>query len=150
VVIKWTSFLSTLRADRQPGEYLQHVAKSLDKAKFVLLFTIYLFDTHELRDEQIFSALTSLRFHFESNVGEADFMDHGLLKRARAAAGHTTEEAKVALPAKAARAFLPLVLPMRDWIKEGCWDITSWDTAKDVDSKILHLMVDIALDTGFE
>ncbi|KAJ1379335.1 hypothetical protein B484DRAFT_462493, partial [Ochromonadaceae sp. CCMP2298] len=144
----WHQFLASLPEAQRPGSLLLAVTSSLDKALYVVLYSIYLFEEHELRDEALYAHLSSLRHHFEVNLQSTTFLGEGVIKRARRAAGFSTEEAKVALVRRALTAMLPLILSMANWVQEHYWDGLEWDTKADLDKRVVHLAIHLTLDCG--
>jgi hypothetical protein len=144
----WHQFLASLPEGQRPGSLLLAVTSSRDKALFVVLYSVYLYDEHELRDEALFAHLSSLRYHLEVNLQSTTFLSEGVVKRARKAAGFSTEEAKAALVRRARTAILPLILPMANWVQEHYWDGRGWETKADLDHRVIHLAIHLSLDCG--
>jgi hypothetical protein len=144
----WSQFLTSLPPAQRPGSLLLAVTSSMDKAIFVVLYSIYLFEGHELRDEALYAHLSSLRYHFEVNLQSTTFLCEGVIKRARKAAGFSTEEAKVALVRRALSAMLPFILSMANWVQQHNWDGLGWGDKADLDKRVVHLAIHLSLDCG--
>jgi hypothetical protein len=144
----WSQFLGSLPPSHRPGSLLLAVTCSTDKARFVVLYTIFLYEEHELRDEALYAHLTALRYHFEVNLQSTTFLGEGVIKRARKAAGFTTGEAKLAIIRRTLTAMLPFILSMANEIQARCWDDLGWATSEDLDKRVVHLAIHLSLDCG--
>lgn len=129
-----------------------YVLKSVDsdeaKAKVWVLFIVYLYTMHGLREEEVYAVLAGVRHYIITSLGSVSFLTLETVKKARQSCCRTTEEQRTHAIKSGENKILPLCWEVLDTLREKYWSEQSWNDWDGMFYKTVFLCVSLGLNIG--
>lgn len=144
---KWKKYLDTLDEEYHPGQYLEKLNDTHEKAQRIVLFMAYLYMTEGDRDEQIKRAITSVAYMMEVKGLNTSFINVALVTRGRVATSRSSDECRQHEEKRGENVILPICLSIVLEIRQQYWENQDW-TTEGMDNRGIWLAICLTFDSG--